>query len=103
MENLGKAFYALIVLVVGVLASSYVLLKLWGWIITPTFGVEELTIAQAFGLSVVVGYLKFGKKVKDKSEEHDNFTSILSKALGRILLSSSLFLLIGWVASLFIS
>lgn len=30
---------------------------LWGWFIAPTFGLPPLGIAEAIGLSVVVGYL----------------------------------------------
>lgn len=37
--------------------GGYVLTCLWGWFVVPTFALPPLTLAQAIGVSLIVGYL----------------------------------------------
>lgn len=75
---------------------GYTLSVLWGWFVVPAFGLPALSVAQAYGLTLVVR-AAHGIKDVDGNE---------NKGLGLALLKlvlippavCSLFLLSGWVA-----
>jgi hypothetical protein len=37
--------------------SAFVVMTLWGWFVTPTFGLAPLTFFQAMGLDIFVSFL----------------------------------------------
>lgn len=58
----------------GILAGGFVGMKLWSWFIVPTFGLNPLTWAQAWGVSALVGYWTHQHitiPVKDERPTHD--------------------------------
>ena len=69
-------------------------MKLWGWFIVTTFVLTPITIAQAIGLSLVVGLLTSELKME---EETDNwFDKIITKFVF-IVLMYAMILFEGWV------
>jgi len=75
-------------------ANGFILSKLWSWFIVTTFGLEPLTIVQAIGVSMVVGFLtshRASTNNKDKTTS-DTIAEVLIA-----LLSPWFTLLIGWI------
>jgi hypothetical protein len=90
-------FLALIPL--SVIWRGYALTVLWAWFVAPTFGLPELAIAPAIGLSLVVRYLTHQSDAV-KTPEGD-FGERMAKACAYALLLPLLVLGIGWVVHQF--
>jgi hypothetical protein len=82
---LGLGF--IVLLVVSSIWSGYVLSILWSWFMVTTFGLPELSIPQAIGLSLILGYFH-----RATTKEQDP-----AAALAVVLVSPLIFLMIGWV------
>lgn len=52
LNIIGGIFYALILFLYGV-----VLKALWGWYMTPTFGLPAISLAQAIGIILIISLL----------------------------------------------
>ena len=96
METLGKIVFAVISIAIGTLISAFVLVKLWGWFITPTFGIVQLTILQAIGFDLVKQWLLYSITMKladikptdkTKSLTHTMFEALfVSTGIGTVTL-----------------
>lgn len=53
MEVLGWLF----ALALSAILNGFALKTLWGWFVVETFGLRNLTIPQALGITLVVGFL----------------------------------------------
>lgn len=98
METLGKISYGLIVMAVGSLVNAFVIQKLWTWILMPVLGLTPITMGTAFGLSVVVAFFR-AKKTDNKEEDA---IEKITKALVWGFINAGFYLLIGWIASMFV-
>ena len=99
MENLGKLFYGLIAIVIVSIVNAYVLSKLWAWILVPSFNLPEITMGVAFGLSV---FIAFFRTKNSKTDEEDDVVEKLTKTIAWVLINGATYLLIGWIAGMFI-
>lgn len=100
MENDGvtclvMGLWFLVLLVVGLLLAGWVLSILWGWFVVPIFNVENLTIVQAIGLSLVFDLFASGLKA-ETVDEKDPIDKMLKSAV-RVILTPLFFLFIGWI------
>lgn len=93
METFGKFMAGLIMIVLSAIIQGFVLSKLWAWFIVGLLSVHQITILQAIGLSMVVGYfrIKYDPSKKDNDEAWDN----LIKGFLFMLLYSAFALLFG--------
>lgn len=80
--------------------SGFTLSVLWGWFVVPMFGLPALSVAQAYGIALVV---RAAKGVDTRTEKNpDSFGVVLGKAFFLAPLISGFSLLFGWVAKSFI-
>ena len=93
METLGKFFAGLFLFIVALMVRGWVVMKLWGWLIVPTFDLNPLRLIEALGLSLVVSLLTIQKI---EPNEDDALTSAITGILFNLI-----FLLVGWVYTLF--
>ena len=78
--------------------AGFVLTKLWGWFVVPTFSLPLLSLPAAIGLFLIVGLL---------AKDHGSISPDESNSLGKIMLKGtikaalipSLSLLIGYIVS----
>lgn len=76
--------------------SGYTLSVLWGWFMVPAFGLPALSVAQAYGVALVV---RVAHGLKDaESKDRDGFGVALVKLLVLPPFVAGLFLLFGGVA-----
>lgn len=80
--------------------SGFTLSVLWGWFVVPMFGLPALSVAQAYGIALVVRAAKGLDTRTEKSP--DSFGVVLGKAFVLAPLISGFSLLFGWVAKSFI-
>jgi hypothetical protein len=91
----------LVVVIVVVLGPPLILLNgwavqtLWGWFVVPVFKVPALSLLQAAGLAVVIGYMTTEVDTK-KSEDKSGAAIIVS-----VFLRAPLAVLTGWVITWF--
>ena len=93
---LGGLAAIVLALVWGAAWGGFTLSVLWGWFVVPLFGLPALSIAQAFGLALVVRSANGISSQSEKSKD-DLSTAIMKLFLLPPLLSG-LLLLLGWVA-----
>ena len=73
--------FTLPMIFIGALVNAYVLTCLWDWFVVTTFTLPSLTLAQAYGISLLFSYLRkdafFQEKLdvivetkKDENDEH---------------------------------
>lgn len=90
LELVGLLLVAPLIMVFG----GYVTQYLWNGLISPTFGIKALTLAQATGLDLTVSFIV---APKSSNSEEGAFAK-----LARIILSNLLFMLVGWIIMKFI-
>lgn len=78
-------------MVVASVLNGYVLTKLWGWFIVPTFHVPVLHLVPAMGLAMVVSYLTYQIDTSAQAEK-----ASVTRWVG-LILNPLVVLAIGWV------
>lgn len=101
-ENLLACSLVLLVLLIVTplmaILQGWVLTVLWSWFVVPTFGLPELSIAVAIGLSLIVGMFK-GYSTTRKSEDLET-----SEKVGQVIVmifGPFFVLFLGWIVHLF--
>ncbi len=95
--------YVPLLIVVGSVANGFALVKLWEWFIVPIFNVSALTVVQAIGISMVVGFLTYQATSSDDSSSGDkSLTAIVSGSLIAVILRPAIVLFFGWIVTLFL-
>lgn len=79
------------------LVNGWVVMKLWGWHVAPTFGVQRLGIVQAAGLGTLVAYFHSGRSFQSQEELDESVV----KKLARGFIVTGSFLLIGYILACF--
>lgn len=77
----------------GVVLEGWVITRLWEWFVVPQFGVAQISIAYAIGLSLVLSLLAYTPSVTRAPGEEASFSAGFGVTFVRPLLA----LLVGWV------
>jgi len=104
LSCLGMLSLAFVTTIIATVVGGLVIQIMWGWFITPLFGILPPTVVQAIGLSYFVSALS-PIKVDTKSKTDNEGKSILGQAVTACLVAvfQPLFLLaLGYVVSLFL-
>lgn len=93
------ALLSLLMIPVGMLLTGFTISVLWGWFIVPTFELPALSMTQALGLGITVGYFTSHLANHDWGEED------LDEKTFRVVVlpfaKTGIFLLFGWIVTLF--
>lgn len=73
-----------LVLALSSILNGWVLSILWGWFISPVFGVPLITVGQAIGLAMVISYLTY-QHVDSNTKKEDTTTQYVSIFVALIL------------------
>lgn len=90
----------LIATIIGIamtIVQGWVLTVLWGWFIVPTFGITQLSIPVAIGISFIVSMFRSHIPTNNKDESAEEK---IGKIVGAIL-SPFFVLLFGWIVHSF--
>ncbi len=89
------------VMVVSSIINGFVLSTLWSWFVVPTFGLPELSIAAAIGISLIIRTLTYQDKSNETKKEDETFSEKIIPAIGVAIFAPLLTLFFGWVIHLF--
>lgn len=78
--------------------GGYVLSILWGWFIVP-FGLPNITIAEAVGISIIISSFKASDTRTNKNK---SLSTIITESLSTAIISPGVTLALGWVVHLFL-
>ena len=81
-----------------ILWRAFVMTLLWSWFFVPTFGVDELSMPVAFGISLLVSLMTY--QPPDTKDTRMAVEQVATAITIGVLLPA-LALLFGWVATLF--
>jgi hypothetical protein len=96
LSCLGALLLLFIIIVGDAIGQGLAVSILWRWFTVPLFGLPELTLWQAIGVSLVVSAAMSENGNLDLNVETDPLTEAL-KAVGIIVLRPLLLLGVGWV------
>lgn len=103
------AIWMLLTLVMGAVAATVlrglVLAQLWKWFIVPAFGLPQISIPLAIGLSVILNYFLVTKNKREDKDEKMNSEQLAEgavKAITAEVVAAFFVLLVGWIISLFL-
>lgn len=91
---LGGALAIVLVVVWAAFWAGFTLSALWGWFIVPIFGLPALSVAQAYGVTLVLGATR-GYRREAKSD--DSFGTVVAKGVVIPPFVAGLLLLVGWI------
>lgn len=86
------------VLVVGYAVNGFVFSKLWQWFIITIFDLPPITVMQAIGISMVVGFLTYTQPPESSGKGP---LENLIVAFFKLLFTALFALLFGWILHLF--
>jgi len=86
-----------IALVGGTLMNGWVLSILWGWFVVPLFGVSQISLLQAIGLTAIINMLKSTKVNTDKKSSSKGATEAIISAFVIVFVGPLVSLLFGWI------
>src|SRR5688572_29285692 len=103
MEDVMKATWMIfgipLLLLVSAVLNGLALSVMWGWFIVPTFSLPQITIVQAIGIGMVVGFLTHQDIDCEPKKEDTN--EKLSKAVAHVILRPLMALLFGGILHTF--
>ncbi len=80
---------------------GFVLTKLWGWFIVPTFSLPLLSLPAAIGLSLIVGFMAKNHDFKKNDDENNSLRKVMLRATLAAAAVPSISLLMGYIVSRF--
>lgn len=82
--------------------NGWVLTQLWQWFITPLLGIRAISIPEAIGFSIVVGYLTRRSNCPYKKRSHKEIAIDLMVSILMTFVSPLISLAIGYVTHQFV-
>jgi hypothetical protein len=87
----------IVAMIVGAVVRAYVVAKLWGWYMVAAFGLPQISMTTAFGLSLIMAVF-VPTPTPPKSDDEGGIPELLGQLFGLIigpLIGYALLLLIG--------
>jgi len=84
MAIVGTAVMTIVMIVLSAIVNGYVFSQLWAWFVVATFGLTAITIPQAIGLAMVVGWFKTGLKQDDSLDEYKGFNKLVAMFIAQV-------------------
>lgn len=94
---LGAFVVVAVIIAVSAVLNGWVLTNLWHWFAVPIFGFHDLSIVQAIGVALIIGFLT-RQSITTKKNDSDK-TDWVATTVN--LLSPLIVLLVGYIVHLF--
>ncbi len=91
---IGAAASVVLIVVAGTIISGWALSVLWGWFIVPVFDLPGLSIIQAIGIALIIGYIK--GKSPQRSDDRKASDKLI-ESIGYMFMMPLLSIGIGWI------
>lgn len=100
LTRLGLLTIVIVSVIVSVLMNGWVLSILWGWFISPLFGLPPLSVASAIGLALIFGmFMRTDNLNEDKTK---NLGEMIVFLVAQAVLSPLFTLFVGWIVKQYI-
>lgn len=94
MKAVGYTVAFLVAMILSSLINGYGLSVIWSWFMVTIFGLPELTIPAAIGVSLVVSFLTYNESSESNGKGVlELLGEMLAKAIGKTLG----IILVGWI------
>lgn len=100
MDIIGKVVVGSVIVMFSSVLNGYVLSILWDWFIVLKFGLASLSIPEAIGLSLTIGFLTF--KADKNDDTQDDFAKIMIRGISICIGKAIVGLSGGYVITLFL-
>lgn len=97
MNKIGYIATYLIITAFGVVYNGYALTALWDWFIVSTFKLESLSLIQAVGVALTVGYLTKGIPSKDPDYKDKSQSDKIQEYLLTLALKPTVCMFFGYI------
>lgn len=98
METFGKFMTVVLALIAAPIINGFVVMKLWGWFVVPTFEIHQLRLVEVIGLLFIVNFIIIGYKKTDPEEKPwEEF----AKRIIFLIFAAAFMLFSGWLVSKF--
>ena len=104
MQKIGEVTVSFILNILTTILRGFVIVKMWEWFVIPTFGVFEIELIQAIGISTFISFLFNTPNVKDYYQMKEFQNSDVYKWYDKAIVSSAwslIGLVIGYIIQLF--
>ncbi len=102
MTGLGMFVMVFTCLVASSAWQGFVLTKVWGWFVVPSFGLTTLSIPVAIGLVCTMRLLTGLYNQATVFDKDDSKEDTFGKAIGVMFIAPLILLVIAWVATWFV-
>lgn len=80
--SIGETLFMLFIAIpLALVLSGFTIVTLWQWFVVPVFHLPLLTIAQALGLALLVGYFTTNPSARQERTAGEFFAELFSKPL----------------------
>jgi len=98
---IGLLFSVMVAIALSMIWGGWVLTKLWEWFISPVFGIGNITIAEAAGMSLIVNLFANGN-LSNQSSEDEDVVDITIRVFIKVIIPPLVVLIFGWVVAQFL-
>lgn len=95
MAVLGSLCFVVLVIVWSAVWTGITLSVTWGWFVAPKFGLPIISIAEAYGLSLIVGIFRNQSKPDDAAKAFAE-VAVLAPFKAMLILG------VGWIVKIWI-
>lgn len=88
-----KTFGLFALIIVAYLLDGLALKMLWGWFLVPVFGLPTISLTQAIGVGIVIGFLTQQHIPRDEKQRREMFIYTVIAPVTAVA--------VGWVVHLF--
>ena len=92
----GGCTLVIVALIGGIVVQGFTLSILWGWFVTPIFGLPALTIAQAYGIALVFHAIR-GYKEPAQTDKDPNGSNATLKLMVILVAHPAMLIGLGWI------
>lgn len=101
LSMVGLTFLVPILFTTAYIWRGWIFSILWRWFITPVFHIGHIGIAQAIGLSLIVGLLSSTQDVEERYKDK-SATYRFGIMAGKLYVAPLLVLFIAWIVQMFL-
>jgi len=79
--------FGIVIFIIGVVLNGFALAVLWDWFVSDVFGVKNLSVPEALGIALLVGFLTHSY-AEDKRDIADKLASIIARPIIVVLIGA---------------
>jgi hypothetical protein len=95
---IGTIVLIILAILTGVITYGWALSVLWEWFIVPIFGLSSISITEAMGIALIIGFLS-KQMPSDTKEKDKSLVELFGSYLGSTIFYPFFVVVLGWLIS----